>query len=74
MVAALAFGFVALAVLGLGFYAVSKMRPGSFRLRASLLRVFSFSLEVESSRAAGRPVGEAGWGNGPEGRISDGGV
>ena len=39
---------VVLAVLGLGLYAVRAMRPGSFRLRTTLLRVFSLSLEIEA--------------------------
>jgi hypothetical protein len=61
MVTALAGWFVALTVLGLGlgFFAVRKMRPGSFRLRTSLLRVFSFSMEIESSDVPGKPSGEA---------------
>ena len=59
MVTALVCGIVALAVLGLGFYAVRKMRPGSFRLRTSLLRIFSFSIEIESSSVAGKPLIEA---------------
>jgi hypothetical protein len=59
MVTALAGWFVALAVLGLGFYAVHRMKPGSFRLRTSLLRVFSFSIEIEP------PSGRAGSGSCP---------
>ena len=59
MVTALAGWFVALAVLGLGFYVVRVMKPGSFRLRTSLLRVFSFSMEMESSGATNRPSDEA---------------
>ena len=59
MVTALAAWFVVLAVLGLGFYAVHKMRPGSFRLRTSVLRLFSFSIEIdESSGMIGKPPGE----------------
>jgi hypothetical protein len=42
---------VILAVIGLGFYAVRKMGPGSFRVRTGLLRMFSFSMEIESSSA-----------------------
>jgi len=41
---------VVLATLALGFYAIRKMGPGSFRLRAKLLRVFDLSMEIESSR------------------------
>jgi hypothetical protein len=50
---------VILAVIGLGFYAVGKMRPGSFRVRTSLLRMFSFSMEIESSGAAAPSPGPA---------------
>jgi hypothetical protein len=45
---------VILAVIGLGFYAVGKMRPGSFRVRTTLLRMFSFTMEIESSGAVGK--------------------
>jgi hypothetical protein len=58
MIAVLASGFVILAVLGLGFYAVHRMRPGSFRLRTSVLRLFSFSMEIESPGMTGKPSGE----------------
>jgi hypothetical protein len=54
MVPELAACSVVLAVLGLGFYAVRKMRPGSFRLRTTLLHMFSFSMEIESSDAVGK--------------------
>jgi hypothetical protein len=67
MVAALAGLFVALAVLGLGFYVVRIMRPGSFRLRTSVLRVFTFSMEMESSGAGGKPSGKAAPALGPSG-------
>jgi len=50
---------VILAVIGLGFYAVWKMRPGSFRVRTTLLRMFSFTMEIESSGAAGKSPGGA---------------
>jgi hypothetical protein len=50
---------VILAVIGLGFYAVCKMRPGSFRVRTTLLRMFSFSMEIESPGAAGKSRGSA---------------
>lgn len=43
---------VILALIGLGFYAVGKMKPGSLRVRTSLLRLFSFSMEIGSSDAA----------------------
>jgi hypothetical protein len=49
---------VILAVIGLGFYAV-KMRPGSLRVRTTLLRMFSFSMEIESSGAVGKSPGTA---------------
>ena len=50
---------VILAVIGLGFYAMTKMRPSSFRVRTGLLRMFSFSMEIESSGAAGKSPGSA---------------
>ena len=43
---------VILAVIALGFYAMRKMRPGSFRVRATLLRLFTFSMEIESPRSS----------------------
>jgi hypothetical protein len=53
-------GFVViLAVIGLGFYVVGRMRPGSFRVRTSLLRMFSFSMEIESAGPAGIAPGRA---------------
>jgi hypothetical protein len=64
MVAALPGWFVLLAalglvaVLGLGFYAVYRMGPGSFRLRTSVLRLFSFSMEIESPGVAGKSSGK----------------
>jgi hypothetical protein len=51
MLAVLGGCVVILAVVGLGFYAVRKMGPGSFRVRTGLLRMFSFSMEIESSGA-----------------------
>jgi hypothetical protein len=51
---------VILAVIGLGFYAVRKMRPGSFRVRTTLLRIFSFSLEIESSEVVGKAAESSG--------------
>src|ERR1700749_2215017 len=41
-----------LAVVGLGYYAVSKMRPGSFMLQTSVCRLFSFRVEVLSGDLA----------------------
>lgn len=58
MVTALAGYFVILAVLGLGFYAVHRMKPGSFRLRTNVLRLFSFSMEIESPGMTGQASGE----------------
>jgi flagellar biogenesis protein FliO len=37
---------VVLALIGLGFYAVRKMNPDSLRVRTSLMRMFSFSIEI----------------------------
>jgi hypothetical protein len=42
---------VALAALSLGFYVAHRMRLSSFRLSTSVLRVFSFSLEMGSTEA-----------------------
>jgi hypothetical protein len=53
MLAILAGCVVILPVTGLGFYVVRKMRPGSFRVRTSLLRMFSFSVEIENDRQPG---------------------
>jgi hypothetical protein len=39
---------VFLTVLGLGFYTVHKMTPGSFRVQTSVWRIFSFRVEIES--------------------------
>jgi hypothetical protein len=58
---------VLLAVIGLGFYAVRKMGPGSFRLRTGLLRMFSFSMEIESSGAARKSPCERS--SGPQGLL-----
>lgn len=58
MVAALPISFVLLAVLGLGFYAVHRMKPSSFRLRTSVLRLFSFSMEIESLGMTGKSSGK----------------
>ena len=40
------------AVIALGFYAVTKMRPDSFRARTTVLRIFWFSIEIESPGVA----------------------
>jgi hypothetical protein len=55
---------VILAVIGLGFYAVWKMRPGSFRMRTTLLRMFSFNMEIESPSAPVKSSGGAEQGRG----------
>jgi hypothetical protein len=55
MLAVLGSCVVILAVIGLGFYAVQKMRPGSFRMRTTLMRMFSFSMEIESSGSTREP-------------------
>lgn len=49
MLAVLVIWSIAAATLGLAFYVAHKMRPNSFKLRARVLRVFSFSLEIDSS-------------------------
>lgn len=38
-----------LPVLGLGFYAVRKMKPGSFKVQTSVWRVFSFHVEIKAA-------------------------
>jgi hypothetical protein len=58
-------GLVVFAVIGLGYYAVHNMRPAWFRLQTSMLRVFSFSLEIESSRRAEKPSSQVEQGLGP---------
>jgi len=40
---------ITLPVLGLGYYTVHKMQPGSFRVQTSVWRLFSFRLEIEST-------------------------
>ena len=35
-----------LPVLGLGYYTVHKMTPGSFRVQTSVWRLFSFHVEI----------------------------
>ncbi len=67
MLVALAGLAVVFAVLGLGFYTVGRTPLRSMRLTTSLLRVFSLSIEIESSGEAGKPPGVAGQGAGPEG-------
>jgi hypothetical protein len=58
-------GLVVFAVIGLGYYAVHNMRPVWFRLQTSMLRVFSFSLEIESSRRTEKPSSQVEQGLGP---------
>ena len=45
---------IILAVLGLGYYTVHKMNPGSFRMRTSVWRLFSFDVEIGSAVHVGR--------------------
>jgi hypothetical protein len=47
---------VILAILGLGYYTVHKMTPGSFRVQTSVWRLFSFHVEIESAGMAREPV------------------
>ena len=47
---------VVLAVSGLAFYAMHRSNPSRLKLSASLLKLASFSIEVESQD--GRQVGE----------------
>jgi len=47
---------VILAILGLGYYTVHKMTPGSFRVQTSVWRLFSLHVEIESSGMAREPV------------------
>lgn len=56
MLAALAF-VVVLAVIALGFYAVKN--KGSFRLRASLLKLCSFSVEIDPPTKPEEPPAES---------------
>jgi hypothetical protein len=39
---------VLLPIVGLAFYAMHRSKPSRLKLSASLLRLFSFSIEVES--------------------------
>jgi hypothetical protein len=48
---------VVLALIGLGFYAVWKMKPDSLRVRTSLMRMFSFSIEIGSPGTAAKSSG-----------------
>jgi hypothetical protein len=49
---------IILPVLGLGYFTVHKMRPGSFRVQTSVWRVFSFRLEIESTDITPKPTHE----------------
>lgn len=49
MLAVLGGCVIILALIGLGFYAVWKMKPDSLRVRTNLLRIFSFTMEIGSS-------------------------
>jgi len=58
---------IAVAVLGLAFYVAHRMNPSSFRLRTSVARVFSFSLEIDSRGAPQEPACGEGHHSGLEG-------
>jgi hypothetical protein len=49
---------IAIAVLGLALYVARRMRPSSFRLQARVWRMFSFSLEIDSSGTGQKAVSE----------------
>ncbi len=51
---------IALVALGLGFYTVRKMNPGSFRLDTSVWRVISFRIEIQSGSAHEELLAEPG--------------
>jgi hypothetical protein len=46
-----------LGILALGFYVARDIRSGSFRVRATLLRVITLSIDIEPSRVPGKPSG-----------------
>jgi hypothetical protein len=48
----------------LGFYALHKMKPGSVKVRATLSRIFTFNIEIESSETAKHKDAGAITGNG----------
>lgn len=48
-----AFIITVVLVVGLVFYAMHRSKPSRFRLSASLLRLFSISIEVESDDRRG---------------------
>jgi hypothetical protein len=60
---------VILTVLGLGFYTVHKMTPGSFRVQTSVWRVFSFHVEIESKAWTENPLSQHGPTVTPEAKV-----
>jgi len=50
---------VILAALGLGFYTIHRMNPGSFRVQTSVWRIFSFHVEIESTGSTEKPEAKA---------------
>jgi len=46
---------VVLTEIGLGFYTVHKMNPGSFRVQTSVWRLFSFDVEIRSTIITEKP-------------------
>ena len=66
---------VILTGLGLGFYTVHKMNPGSFKVQTSLWRVFSFIVEIKSTGRTEKPSSEQGSTPTPEAKaIPPGGM
>jgi hypothetical protein len=49
---------VVFALIGLGFYAVWKMKPDSLRVRTNLMRIISFSIEIGSPGVAAKSSGD----------------
>jgi hypothetical protein len=49
---------VVLALIGLGFYAVWKMKPDSLRVQTSLMRMVTFSIEMGSTGATAKSSGD----------------
>jgi hypothetical protein len=46
---------VILAVIGLGFYALHKIKPGWFRIQAGAGRLFTFSMEIGQPGVPDKP-------------------
>jgi hypothetical protein len=64
MPVAIAGFLVILALLGLGFYAIRKMRLGSFRLQAKLLHVVEFTMAIEPPDIPKKQIDGVGQGPG----------